>query len=127
MDQIERIQITEVCEEFDMFGFPKNSNMIALKIKEFFSKTNSYVHIKKILIYTCKNKDNKYSVYAFLDVYWQDNDQAKNLQQILQNKNKEVKIQVIDKVIWYIKLVSKDINLYQHKHSSMTTYYYKNI
>jgi hypothetical protein len=52
MDQIERIQITEVCEEFDMFGFPKNSNMIALKIKEFFSKTNSYVHIK-VLHFSC--------------------------------------------------------------------------
>jgi hypothetical protein len=128
MQQTQRICISEICEEYDIFRDGKGSIMIASKIKQFLSETNSYASIKKILVGNYLNpENNKYVKYAFLDVYWHDSDQGKEIQRQLTSESgmHKATIKVTDKVTLHITPISKDKNLYQGTCGSITTHYCK--
>jgi len=128
MTTTQRIQIREVCCETSIFGQEIGSILNALEIKRFLCEKKSYLDIKKTLVtaYTTDSGDTQH--YAFVDVVWRDNDDAKKLQSKLleQDSEQETKIQVSEKVTWFIKSISKHINLYHGSRFSMTTTYYKN-
>lgn len=129
----QRLQIKEVCYDFDNHGLTKGSILNSREIKRFLCDKNSYVNIKKILVTAYKEvntekQDETYNHYAFVDVIWRDTEEGRDLEtRLTEAKNEEVSIQVSDCVTWFVKIIPKDINLYNNSRFSMTTYYYKNI
>jgi hypothetical protein len=108
--------------------------MVSREIKRFLCDKNSYVEINKTLVTAYKKENNEpqgeryYSHYAFVDVIWRDTEQGRDLETRLTEANgEEVTIQASEYgVTLFVKIISKDINLYTNSRFSMTTYYYKN-
>jgi hypothetical protein len=126
----QRLQIREECYAFDKYGLPDGSIMDSREIKRFLCDINSYVEIKKTLVTAYKQEGERYyNHYAFVDVIWRDTEQGRDLETRLTEANgEEVKIQASDYgVTLFVKIISKDINLYNNSRFSMTTYYFKNI
>lgn len=130
----QRLQIREECYAFDKYGLPDGSIMDSREIKRFLCDKNSYVDIKKTLVAAYKQENNEtqceryYNHYAFVDVIWRDTEQGRDLKTSLTEANgEEVAIKASECVTLFVKIISKDINLYTNSRFSMTTYYYKNI
>ena len=131
----QRLQIREECYAFDKYGLPKSSILDSREIKRFLCDKNFYVEIKKTLVTAYKQENNEtqgeryYNHYAFVDVIWRDTEQGRDLERRLTEANgEEVKIQASEYgVTLFVKIISKDINLYTNSRFSMTTYYFKNI
>lgn len=127
MTTTQRIQIREICCEVSTFGEGIGSILNAREIKRFLCDKNSYLDIKKTLLTAYTTCSGVTQHYAFADVVWRENDDAKKLQSRLleEDSEQETKIQVSEKVTWFIKSISKHRNLYHGSIFSMTTTYYK--